>query len=72
MKKLPKHLEWRRHIQKRYNNELCEQVTRPAHSETVQYYCAKVPIEHRDELIDYLKDKKIHTFLELEKPMGCK
>ena len=61
MKKLPKHLEWRRHIQKRYNDELCEQVTRPAHSETVQYYCAKVPHKDRDTLIDYLASKNIHT-----------
>lgn len=61
MKKLPKHLAWRRHIQKRYNEELCEQITRPAHSETVQYYCAKVPHKHRDEIIDYLASKNIHT-----------
>ena len=31
------------------------------HSETVQYYCAKVPPEHRDSLIDYLASKNIHT-----------
>ena len=61
MKKLPKHLSWRRHIQKRYNDELCEQITRPAHSETVQYYCAKVPHKYRGELIDYLSNKNIHT-----------
>jgi dTDP-4-amino-4,6-dideoxygalactose transaminase len=61
MKKLPKHLEWRRHIQKRYNEELGGLIRTPAHSETVQYYCARVPSMERDHLIDYLADKKIHT-----------
>ena len=61
MKKLPKNLEWRRHVQKRYNEELADCIQAPPHSETVQYYCAKVPPEHRDNLIDYLADKNIHT-----------
>ena len=61
LKKLPSMLEWRRHVQTRYNNELCEQVIKPPFSDTVQYYCAKVPHQHRDSLIDYLADKKIHT-----------
>tara|TARA_R100000231_G_scaffold93412_1_gene70124 strand:- start:163 stop:762 length:600 start_codon:yes stop_codon:yes gene_type:complete len=61
MKKLPKNLELRRHIQSRYNNELHECVQRPPFTDTVQYYCAKVPADHRDEFIDYLADKKIHT-----------
>lgn len=61
LKKLPAMLEWRRHVQTRYNNELCEQIIRPPFSDTVQYYCAKVPHQHRDSLIDYLADKKIHT-----------
>ena len=30
-------------------------------SETVQYYVSRVPEEHRDKMIDYLTDKKIHT-----------
>ena len=61
MKKLPKNLEWRRHVQKRYNEELADCIIAPPHSETVQYYCAKVPPEHRDNLIDYLASKNIHT-----------
>jgi perosamine synthetase len=61
LKKLPDHLKWRRHVQTRYNNELCSQITRPAWSETVQYYCAKVPHKDRDALIDYLASKNIHT-----------
>ena len=61
MKKLPKNLEWRRHIQKRYNEELFGIVEAPLFSETVQHYVIRVSDEHRDNLIDYLSDKKIHT-----------
>ena len=61
MKKLPKNLEWRRHIQKRYNEELSGVVETPPFSETVQHYVIRVSEEHRDNLIDYLSDKKIHT-----------
>lgn len=61
MKKLDANLEWRRHIQKRYNHELHPMVQRPAWTETVQYYCSRVPAEHRDSLIEYLGSKKIHT-----------
>lgn len=61
MKKLDKHLEMRRHIQRRYNEELHPSVQRPVWTETVQYYCSRVPAEHRDSLIEYLADKKIHT-----------
>jgi len=61
MKKLPKILEWRRHVQARYNEELHSCIERPPHTETVQYYCSKVPAEHRGDLIDYLASKNIHT-----------
>lgn len=61
LKKLPEHLAFRRHVQSRYNNELHASIERPPFSDTVQYYCAKVPADHRAELIDYLADKKIHT-----------
>ena len=61
LKKLPQILDWRRHVQKRYNEGLCEHVERPPHTETVQYYCAKVPSEHRGDLIDYLASKNVHT-----------
>lgn len=61
MKKLPEMLKWRRHIQSKYNKELNSIIQRPPHSETVQYYCAKVPSEHRGDLIDYLASKNIHT-----------
>ena len=36
MKKLPQHLEFRRHIQERYNKELKDYIQIPPHSETVQ------------------------------------
>ncbi len=61
MKKLDSNLEWRRHIQSRYNTELTSKVKKPVWSETVQYYCARVAPEHRDILISYLAEKKIHT-----------
>lgn len=61
MKKLSKHLEWRRHIQSCYNQGLQGLIRVPEWSETVQYYCARVPASERDKLIDYLADKKIHT-----------
>jgi len=75
MKKLPENLKFRRHIQDRYNNELHPLLERPPHSETVQYYVARLEqnrkyapdgsgfttIYDRDSLIDYLADKKIHT-----------
>ena len=61
MKKLDANLKWRRHIQKRYNDSLAEYLHIPCWSETSQYYCARVPSDQRDNLINYLADKKIHT-----------
>ena len=61
MKKLPANLRQRRHIQRRYNEELGELISIPPWSETVQHYAARVPAEHRNQLMDYLSDKKIHT-----------
>ena len=42
MKKLDGFLEVRRHVQKRYNEELPDVFERPPHSETVQYYGTKL------------------------------
>ena len=61
MKKLPKNLEWRRHIQERYNKELGSLIQIPPHSSTVQYYCARVSPHIRNKLMDYLSSKNIHT-----------
>jgi perosamine synthetase len=61
MKKLPANLEWRRRIQSRYNAELHPELQRPAHTETVQYYGARVPARKRDLLISFLAEKLIHT-----------
>ena len=58
MKKLPKHLEWRRHIQKCYNEGDLSLIRTPAWSETVQHYGARVPSIERNELINYLLIKK--------------
>ena len=61
MKKLSNHLEWRRHIQKSYNEGLSGLIRTPAWSETVQHYSARVPAIERNDMINYLADKKIHT-----------
>jgi perosamine synthetase len=74
MKKLPAHLERRRYIQSQYNEKLNERMIRPPHSDTVQYYIARIPeyrsyapdksggiTASRDGLIDYLGSKNIHT-----------
>lgn len=61
LKKLPATIEHRKSIQRMYNEELHPLVGRPCWSNTVQYYCARVPKEHRDSLMLYLSDKKIHT-----------
>jgi perosamine synthetase len=74
MKKLPAHLEKRRYIQSQYNERLHKSLKRPPHSDTVQYYIARVPeyrsyapdksggiTASRDGLIDYLGSKNIHT-----------
>ena len=61
MEKLQDNLRFRRHIQARYGTELKGYIEPPEYSATVQYYCARVPKEHRDSLIDYLACKKIHT-----------
>lgn len=62
LEKLDTHLAIRRHIQKRYMEELDGYLDAPAFSDTVQYYCARVKNpNHRDILIDYLAGVKIHT-----------
>ena len=61
MEKIEDHLKFRRHVQERYGTELRGYIEPPEFSATVQYYCARVPKEHRDNLIDYLAHKKIHT-----------
>ena len=39
--------------------ELNSLIERPAHSETVQYYCARVDESLRDSLIDYYNKDEI-------------
>ena len=64
LEKLPKYLEKRRYIQKRYNEELVNYLDIPPWSETVQYYCAKIKESKNDKtesvrnnLIEYLSEK---------------
>lgn len=75
MTKIEQYVEHRRNIQSLYNDNLHPLVQRPHHSETVQYYCAKLEekiynrapdgsgasVIGRNELIDYLATKNIHT-----------
>ena len=61
LKKLNKSLSTRLQIQKSYNKNLSKFVERPPHSDTVQYYVARVPTSDRNLLIDYLAEKNIHT-----------
>jgi len=61
MKKLERHLAWRRHIQHRYNTELSGYVEAPEYSETVQYYCSRVPAGHRGGIINFLNQHGIHS-----------
>ncbi len=68
MKKLPKHVKLRQHIQTRYNNELHKIIKCPPWSETVQHYSIKVPSKYRADLINYLASKNIHTSVHY-KPM---
>ncbi len=61
LKKLHGHLRFRRHIQRRYTDELYGYIEAPAFSDTVQHYCARVHEMSRDNLISYLAGKMIHT-----------
>lgn len=63
MKKLEKNLKRRQFIQNKYNETFTniKQIQTPPFSYTVQHYVIKVEPTIRDKLIDYLKDKNIHT-----------
>lgn len=63
MKKLDKHLQRRQYIQEKYNEAFSEmsEIQVPPFSYTVQHYVIKVDSDKRDKLIDYLKNKNIHT-----------
>tara|TARA_Y100000389_G_scaffold136357_1_gene133905 strand:+ start:5872 stop:7002 length:1131 start_codon:yes stop_codon:yes gene_type:complete len=63
MDKLEKNLKRRQFIQEKYNKAFSdiECIQLPPFSYTVQHYVIKVNAEKRDKMIDYLKDKNIHT-----------
>ena len=63
MGKLDKNLERRRYIQDKYNQAFqnMKEIKIPPFSYTVQHYVIKVSPDIRNNLIDYLKEKNIHT-----------
>ena len=63
LNKLPANIKRRQFIQEKYNEAFtdCDEITIPPFSYTVQHYVIKVDPEKRDKLIDYLKEKNIHT-----------
>lgn len=63
MVKLDKNLKRRQYIQEKYNEAFSDmkEIQIPQFSYTVQHYVIKVNREKRDKMIDYLKDKNIHT-----------
>ena len=63
---LSKYLKVRMKIQKKYNEELADEVIRPAWSNTCQFYSASVPSEHRNNLMNYLSTKNIHTTIHFK------
>ena len=61
LKKLPTNLAWRRHIQTEYNSRLSSEIVRPVWSETVQMYTARINANLREDFMEYLSNKNIHT-----------
>ena len=63
MEKLPQTLKRRQFIQEKYNEAFkdIQDIQIPPFSYTVQHYVIKVFPDKRGALIDYLKDKNIHT-----------
>ena len=63
MEKLDQNLKRRQYIQKKYNESFLDikAIQLPPFSYTVQHYVIKVSPNIRDNLIDYLKNKNIHT-----------
>jgi|TARA_B110001454_G_scaffold216731_1_gene240534 dTDP-4-amino-4,6-dideoxygalactose transaminase len=61
LKRLPDLIDKRQYIQKVYNERLHENIQRPEWSEVCQYYSCRVNSNYRNELIDYLAEKNIHT-----------
>ena len=61
LKRLPDLIKKRQYIQKIYNENLHESIQRPLWSHTCQYYSCKVKSDIRNDLINYLASKNIHT-----------
>ena len=61
LNKLEGFLKIRMNVQKRYNNELPDEIYRPNWSDTCQFYSAGVDSKFRNDLMQFLSTKKIHT-----------
>ena len=65
MNRLQETMKLRRNIQARYNEEINSLLEKPLYSDTVQYYIARIP-KKRNELVEYLKNKNIHTSVHFQ------
>ena len=61
LKKNDLFMQKRREIQSLYNQKLKGIVETPSHSETVQYYIIRTESKYRNNLMDFLLTKNIHT-----------
>ena len=66
LKHLDKYLETRMKIQKKYNDELPDEIKRPKWSNTCGLYSPSVDPEIRNDLMSFLSSKKIHTTIHFK------
>ena len=66
LNKLDKYLKIRMKIQKKYNDELPNEIVRPEWSGTCLFYSAAVNENHRNNLMTFLSSKKIHTTIHFK------
>ena len=66
LRHLDKYLEIRMKIQKKYNEELPEEMKRPEWSNTCGLYSPSVSAKFRNDLMNYLSTKNIHTTIHFK------
>ena len=66
LKHLDKYLEIRMKIQKKYNDDLPDEIKRPEWSNTCGLYSPNVDPEIRNDLMSFLSSKKIHTTIHFK------
>ncbi len=66
LKHLDDYLEKRLHIQKIYNNELPDELLRPMWSPTCGLYSPSISAHKRDDFMNYLSTKNIHTTIHFK------